>query len=143
MNTPTTYDQQAIDFCRAHNVRTTIRESRNPKSPAWHAEDGAPARHGIHYRVTVTTPHGRTSFDFWGSIADMDNGRAPSAYDVLACVAHDIHTPDTFADFCADYGLDTDSIRALALYRRCARFARALRRVFPTPEMQAALADIQ
>lgn len=59
----------------------------------------------------------------------------PSAYDVLACISGDAYTPETFADFCAEYGYETDSIKALQQFRRCDRFAKRLRAFFTEKEL--------
>lgn len=64
------------------------------------------------------------------------------AYDALSCVSGDAYTPDTFADFCAEYGDDEDSIKALQLFRRCNRFAKRLRAFFTEVEL-ADLAEIK
>lgn len=65
----------------------------------------------------------------------------PSAYDVLACISGDACTPETFADFCAEYGYETDSIKALQTFRRVDRFAKRLRAFFTESELQE-LAEI-
>jgi hypothetical protein len=59
----------------------------------------------------------------------------PSAYDVLACISGDAYTPETFADFCAEYGYESDSIKALQQFRRCDRFAKRLRAFFTEAEL--------
>lgn len=40
--------------------------------------------------------------------------RTPNAYDVLAAITK--HDPETFEDFCYDYGYDTDSRKAVDTY---------------------------
>lgn len=121
-------------------------------------------KHGHHYRVTVSrdqtrkgkrTPYtigsaglervkcgNRLTFDFWGSIADAQKGEHPSPYDVLACISSDACTPETFADWCAEYGDDTDSIKALQTFRRCNAFAKRLRAFFTPAELEQ-LAEIR
>lgn len=42
--------------------------------------------------------------------------KQPTAYDVLACLTK--YEPGTFNDFCADYGYNSDSIKALDTYRK-------------------------
>jgi hypothetical protein len=66
----------------------------------------------------------------------------PSAYDVLACISGDTYTPDTFADFCGEFGYETDSIKALQTFRRCSTFAKRLRAFFTTAELEQ-LAEIR
>lgn len=94
-----------------------------------------------HFRVTVSRnePKGaRLAFDFWGAV----DSREVSAYTVLSCIASDIHTPETFADYCSEYGEDADSRKALQTFNRADRFARRLRAFF-TSEEQEALSEIQ
>lgn len=66
----------------------------------------------------------------------------PSAYDVLACISSDAGCPDTFEDYCAEYGADSDSIRDLQTFRRCSRFAKRLREFFTETELEE-LSEIQ
>lgn len=66
----------------------------------------------------------------------------PSAYDVLACISSDVYCPETFAEFCADYGYEADSIKALQTFRRCSAFAKRLRAFFTAEELSQ-LSEIQ
>lgn len=60
----------------------------------------------------------------------------PTPYDVLSCISGDVHCPDTFEDFCAEFGYDTDSIKALQTFRRCSAFARRLKAFFTAQEIE-------
>lgn len=60
----------------------------------------------------------------------------PSAYDVLACISSDVNCPNTFEDFCSEYGYESDSIKALQTFRRCSRFAARLRSFFTPSEIE-------
>lgn len=144
----TDYEKQAADFLEKFGIkfRATLSDS---KPALWE-----PAGH--HYRVTLnhTKPchvgNGRSKnygkhlvFDFWGSKADMDNKRTElSAYDVLACVSSDVHTPETFKEFCDEFGYDTDSIKAKQTFERANRFAKRLRDFFTQEEIEQ-LQEIQ
>ena len=125
--------------------------------------------HGNHYRVTigrkahrdatVTSHLGRDgaghearfcghadhpqklTFSFWDSFNAMQKGESLRPYDVLASIRDDITCPDTFEDFCGEYGYDTDSRKALQIFRRVDRFAQRLRAFF-TADEQEALAEI-
>lgn len=80
---------------------------------------------------------GRLTFDFWSSIADAQAGvLTVTPYSVLACISSDAHTPETFADFCAEYGYESDSIKALQTYRRVSAFAKRLRAFFTADELE-------
>jgi hypothetical protein len=139
MKAQTEYTKQADAFLAKHGIkfRATLSDS---KSPAWKA-DGEKSGH--HYRVTLSKPGARITFDFWGSIADAEKGETDvSAYDVLACISGDVNCPDTFKDFCAEYGYEDDSIKALQTFRRCSSFAKRLRAFFTESEIQQ-LQEIQ
>jgi len=114
--------------------------------------------HGRHYKVTLQKGNGkapgirnfgdpkkvnRLTFDFWSSIADANKGiKTVKPYDVLASISNDAYTPDTFKDFCSEYGYDSDSIKANQLFRRCSAFAKKLRAFFTEPELEQ-LQEIQ
>lgn len=166
----TTYEKQAQDFLDRFGIkfRATLSDSKLPPwSDSEHSLCGAKAeksRH--HYRCTLSKsgvlpdmhanhvtrqnrgkmigrPAARLTFDFWGSIADAEAGNVTvSAYDVLACISGDVHTPETFEDFCGEYGYDQDSIKALQQFRRCSAFAKRLREFFTAEELEA-LSKIQ
>lgn len=149
--TKTEYDNQAEQFLTSNGIkfRATLSDS---KTPAW-SDNG---KHGHHYRVTLskgkagTAEHtgnvcsaARLTFDFWGSIADAEKGiKTVSPYDVLACISGDAYCPETFADFCGEYGYESDSIKALQTFRRCSAFAKRLRAFFTKAELEQ-LQEIQ
>jgi len=51
----------------------------------------------------------------------------PSEYDVLACISGDIHCPESFLDYCSEYGEDADSRKAYATFQKVSRFSKKLR----------------
>lgn len=144
----TQYDEQASQFISSFGLKLRMTLSDSKTAP-WGDDEYHP-----HYRVTLSRASGwnakklfvhcsgRLTFDFFGSINDGKNGTHPSEYDVLACISSDIHTPDTFEDFCAEYGESEDSRKALQTFRRADRFARRLRMFFTSEEIEA-LAEIQ
>jgi hypothetical protein len=126
------YDQQAEHFLTSNGVkfRATLSDT---KAPAW--SDGG--KHGHHYRVTLSKPTARLTFDFWSSIADAEKGiKTVSPYSVLACISGDAYTPETFADFCGEFGYESDSIKALQTFRRCSAFAKRLQAFFTESELE-------
>jgi len=145
----TDYEKQAQMFLDKYGmtVRATFKGDR---CPAWAGEAGRENAscqcgtvHGDRYRVTIGRKGGgRVSFDFWNSQKDMQEGKEPTAYDVLSCAGSDINCPDTFEDFCGEYGYDLDSRKALATFKRCATFAERLRAFFTDAEREA-LDEIQ
>ena len=135
------HDNQAEQFLTSNGIkfRATLSDT---KTPAW----GGNGKHGHHYRVTlysVCAPDRgnhdtrRIVFDFWSSIADAEKGiKTVSPYSVLACISGDAYTPETFADFCGEYGYEEDSIKALQTFRRCSAFAKRLRAFFTEAELE-------
>ena len=151
MNTTTTsqYDQQAETFLTSNGIkfRTTLSDT---KTPPW-SDNG---KRGHHYRVTLSSgtratgkwnenggvsfrKGSRLTFDFWSSIADAEKGLLTvRPYDVLACISSDAYTPETFKDWCSEFGDSSDSIKALQTFRRCSAFAKRLRDFFTEAELE-------
>lgn len=78
---------------------------------------------------------GNYSFSYYGSHKDAESYikgirkyRDTIVYSVLCSVGLDVHCPETFEDFCADYGYDEDSREAFQLFEACAKHARELRK---------------
>src|SRR5258708_7169118 len=91
--------------------------------------------HGDRHRVQFKKRDGRAlSFFFWNSYNDMRAGKLPNAYDVLACCSSDFHCPDTFAEFCSEFGYEADSRKALATFRAALAHSRKLQAFFSGPE---------
>ena len=142
MNKKNDYDKQADNFLKENGItfRAVLKDT---KAPAWANEDGKPHPFGHHYRVTLAKGLKRLSFDFFGSAHDKEHGvKTERAYSVLACISNDCTCPETFEDFCADYGYDTDSRTAYRTFKRCAAFGKRLRAFFTEKEI-AALHEIQ
>ena len=77
----------------------------------------------------------------YAAVQAMKEAR-PSAYDVLACISSDSYCSDTFSEWCADFGYDTDSRKSLATFKRCRRLAKKINSFFNADEL-AALWEIQ
>lgn len=137
---PNQYDAQATLFLAATGVSLAIRRA-DPHGPGYAPQWVDGREHGNQYKVTLSRDGKEVSFDFWGSINDRKNGVDPSEYDVLACISCDVNCPESFEDFCAEYGYDEDSRKAFATFERCAEFARQLRDFF-TKDEQTALSEI-
>ena len=146
------YQAQARAFLERFGVTFAIEAVPFPAAPAWN-EPGKP--YGVHYSVRLAgnvwepvegiTAKDRAPlvFDFWGSINDRNLQLKPGPYDVLAGLSGDIFCPESFREFCDEYGYDTDSRSALATWERCSELAAKLRAFFPTRDEQEALAEIQ
>jgi hypothetical protein len=160
----TEYDTQSETFLASNGIkfRATLSDT---KTPAW-ADSGKHGHHyrvtlskGKHCSRCGSVWNGaarecgncglfenqdigmiqpsRIAFDFWGSIADANKGiQTIRPYEVLAAISGDAYTPETFADWCAEYGGSTDSLKALQTYRRCAAFAKRLRAFFTAAELE-------
>jgi hypothetical protein len=152
----TDYEKQAQDFLNEFGIkfRATLADS---KPSPWRGERDTTEPH--HYRVTLSKAKPiyrlyeeiaeqpkfvhRLTFDFWSSIADAEKGiKTVTAYSVLASISGDVNCPETFKDFCVEYGYGSDSINALQTFRRCASFGKRLRAFFTQSEIEK-LQEIQ
>ena len=141
------YEQQATDFLTKYNIKFVIRKADTQTKPLWidPLDPRGNPDHGTEYEVKlVCIAHDNCSkvltFPFWGSISDRKNHVTPNAYDVLACISGDAYTPDTFKEFCDEYGYD--SRRAEATWKRCHAFGKQLLAFFTAKELRA-LAEIR
>ena len=134
--TQTQYEMDARRTLKECGGRINIQESDTKTAP-W--DESGEFRH--HYRVTLRGPGGSYTFDFWGSIHDAAMGNRASAYDVLACLEWNL--PESFEDFCSEFGYDTDSRKAEATFKAVDKQARALNRIFPQREHRDKLAEIR
>jgi len=78
----------------------------------------------------------------WKIAAQQYKEAHASAYDVLACISGDVNCPETFEDFCSEYGYETNSIKALQTFRRASSFGKRLRAFFTESEIEK-LQEIQ
>lgn len=145
----TDYEKQAQDFLNEFGIkfRATLADS---KPAPWAMEEKPFKAEPHHYRVTLSRSQGspvcqpdgiriphRLTFDFWGSMADSEKGiNRATPYDVLSCISGDVNCPETFENFCSEYGYKSDSIKALQTFRRCAVFGKRLRAFFTQPEIE-------
>ena len=129
-----TYEQNALDTLAQVGGKIKIRLANEKPSPwsGWLTP---------HYRVTLSGPGGKYTLDYFASVNDGKNDIPATAYDVLACL--EWFTPDSFAEFCAEFGYDEDSRKAEKIWRACLRQSKALHRIFPSQEARDQLADIR
>ena len=133
------YHEKANKFL-ADNGLIFKAQWKDTKCPPW--EDGNCIQ-GDRYRVTILRKGSLSiAFDFWNSANARDKGEKLTAYDVLACISGDVNTPETFEDFCSEFGESTDSIKAKQTFNRCSRFAKRLRDFFTAQEIEQ-LQEIQ
>ncbi len=125
--------EQNAAVITAARARITLNQRKADEASAWRIEN---QKNVPHYLREVEAAR--------REIAECKafQPKTPGAYDVLACISSDANCPETFADFCAEYGYESDSIAALQTFRRCAAFGKRLRAFFTADEL-AALSEIQ
>jgi hypothetical protein len=133
------YEQRAAAFLKARYIRLTATHKAD-RCPLW-CEDTPGHIHGDRYRVTLSKNdeeqgRARVSFDFWNSHKDMQDGKEPDAYDVLSCIASDLYAPETFEEFCSEYGYDEDSRKAERTFKATNDLNRRLRAFFTAEEIE-------
>ena len=130
------YAEQAENFLKVNNLQFRATQTAANACPPWDDERHI---HGDEYQITISRKgvSGRLSFRFWNSLNDVQNGNEPNAYDVLSCVSSEAYTPETFRDFCAEYGYDEDSRKAEKTFKRADRFAHRIRAFFSEKELEA------
>lgn len=129
------YLQQAEDFLKSANTTMSIDFYGLAINRLWKEKETRPL-----YNVTITTPRGSYSFNFWDSFYNKEHKKKPNAYDVLACMTK--YNPGTFSNFCSDFGYDEDSRTAEHIYFAVQEEYSNLCRIFTAEQMEA-LADIQ
>lgn len=107
-------------FIRNHQITATSRRvDTNPTAPDWTDAD--------HWRVELRRPGRKMTVYF--SMGYAHKGKPPEVADVLDCLASDsagIEQARDFADWCAEYGYDTDSRKAHRTFKVCERQAARL-----------------
>lgn len=131
----TNYQQEALEALEKCGAKMTIKLS-NTRNPDWDKEN----RHD-HYRVKVSSEFGSYTLDFYQSIAGTRNGEVPNEYDVLACL--DFNVPESFEDFCDEFGYDPDPIKAQKTWKACLVQSRSLNKVFPLEAQRNLLTEIR
>ena len=146
------YDLQAEAFLTKHQLKFSIL-GKTPECPPYCNDPKH--THGARYLVEFSgdgKPRNKPlRFPFWNSYADEHGPRGlqfgpnfhqpkpPTPYSVLTCISSDSTCPDTFEDFCAEFGYEKDSRKAFDTFIRCSEFAQELRAFFTPKE----LADLQ
>lgn len=128
-------DHAAALFFKKHDLRMRITLSDTKAAP-WQPS-------GHHYRVTLSRPNAATRseykrmvFDFWGSAHAAEEKKDPKPADILETLGADVGAPETFGDYCREYGEDSDSIKALQTFNRLHKFADRLKVFFLPDEIE-------
>ena len=98
---------------------------------------------GNHYRVTIRVNGKRHTFDFWGSYADMTQGKPAELRAALSCFASDAMAFDNTRDvddFSAEFGYTKPS-EAIRAYNGCKAARKAAARLGLSRDDLLELAD--
>ena len=89
------------------------------------------------WNVQLSRNGQRISFKFGQSTHDsaIQPRKEPTAYELLACITKS--DPDTFENFCGDYGYDADAKHAQKIYRAVVREWQKVERFFSADEIDA------
>lgn len=138
----TDYETQAETFLNKWGIELSIRPTYSGKCPPFC--DGKDCIHGVEHCIKLARPltGKRLQFPFWNSFSDAQTEKEPTAYDVLACIASDLNCPESFEEFCSEYGYETDSRKAHATWKRCSAFGKKLVAFFGSEEMALELQQI-
>jgi len=119
------------------SLKVTLRDGDKPAQ--WDANQ--PYSHN-HSRVTISTPAGRHTFDYWGNVQDYWDGKENDPLDAVGCFAGDaLAGAEDFDEFCADFGYDEDSRHAHKIWKACRRSAQAAQGLGLTDDDLYALYD--
>ena len=114
------YQQQANEFATATGTKLKINRTTYGK----HFADDKESRYI--FNCTLTRNGKRYTFNFGQSIAAGNT--KPTMYDILTCLTK--YDPETFENFCSEYGYNTDSIKALNTYKAVKREFKGVNRLF-------------
>ena len=114
------YQQQANEFATKHGVKLIINSSKYGN----HFAGDEQKRHI--FNCTLVRKRQKFTLDFGQSIAAEDT--PPTMYDILTCLTK--YNPETFENFCSEYGYNEDSIKALKTYKAVQREFNGVNRLF-------------
>ena len=131
------YQQQAADFLAKHGISFSFKLA-NTKRPSWDEN-----RQCNHFVVTFKKGGRRVSFDFFDSISNFEKGiTVLDAYSALSCCSSELYCPDTFEEFCNEFGYDNDSRQAEKTFKALSKFSAKLQKFFDTEETREDLLEI-
>jgi hypothetical protein len=131
------YINQAHNFLLKTN--TTLKITFKTNEPYFEEDKKNNTSRDI-YNCTLKRGSRSYSFKFGQSINGTQLRRKPNEYDILSCVEK--YDPESFEDFCSNYGYDTYSRTAEKTYKACVDQYNALCTLFSDKEMEM-LRDIQ
>jgi len=128
------YQKQAEDFLSSTKTILTISYSGKRKHFADDTEKRAT------YLFRLINKKGTYTGRFGQSIAGTEEGKEPTAYDILACMT--AYNIGSFADFCSGFGYDGDSRKAEKTYKAVQKEYFGLKAIFTEQQLEK-LAEIQ
>ena len=114
------YEKQANEFLTKHNAKLKIDFLTFGK----YFDDDKKSRNI--YRFTIKSNGQQYSAKFGDSIANTENGKEPTAYDILACLTKYEPSGDVW-DFASEYGYTIDSKEA---YNKVKKIFNAVKREY-------------
>ena len=119
MKTANDYEIQALNFAKKYGVKLQILGSE------YKTKWGEQQIRWV-FKCKLLRNYKSYTFDFGQSIAD--GSKEPAMYDILTCLTK--YDPETFDNFCAEFGYDIDSRNSKKIYKAvCKEFA-AVERLF-------------
>lgn len=92
------------------------------------------------YKIVVKRGNKQMQYDFWDSLANTQECKKPSIYDVVSCL--EWYSIYDFEDFCCNFGYDTDSLKAFNIYTECQKQQKELFEIIPEEEIREQIREI-
>lgn len=115
------YVKQANDFANKFGVKLSV--IGEPEYRKYFVDD---REYRFVFKLRLKRNKKQYTFTFGQSIAQGSN--EPNLYDVLACLTK--YDPNTFEDFCSEFGYDSDSRNAVKIYKAVCKERQAVERLF-------------
>ena len=129
----TNYEKQAMDFLEKTCCKMTITYKENRKYFTGDKETRDV------YDVKIERGKRKFKFEFGNSIANsqFSDRNAPSEYSVLSCLTK--HDPESFENFCNEFGYDEDSRNAERTYNAVVKEWKNVCMIWTDDEMEELL----
>lgn len=129
------YEEQANKFLKDFGLKLKA-VHKGDMCPPW--KSPCDHMHGDRHEVTISRADGKSiTFDFWNSVADVEEGKTLTNYSVLACISSDAQGPTNPDEVYEEFG-DMKPSQAIAI----SEFAKKLQAFFTEKEIEA-LSEIQ
>jgi hypothetical protein len=125
-------EQRAKETCKKYGIAMKVGKPVYDY-PVWDEKDR-------HYIFPVTLRKGGKSMRIHFGQSRAAGDKAPTKYDVLACLTK--FDPGSFENFCEEVGYDSDSRKAEKTYKAVKREWESVKRVFGEGECLDALREI-